>query len=157
MVRTLSGQKWRPLNFSVDLSEVKRIVISNLNLISSPAFEKRHFDALSVAGLLAQWQKSPNIAQILKFIYYEKATNFCQISIVVLYYVVMVKSTVDISRNIWPFSKYMNFTFFILVNYYFGFSKCEEDENAPFKNSFSPLCILKKVSKRDRPPVKSPN
>ena len=72
-------------------------------------------------------------------------------------YVVMVKSSVDISRNIWPFSKYMNFTFFILVNYYFGFSKCEEDENAPFKNSFSPLCILKKVSKRDRPPVKSPN
>jgi hypothetical protein len=56
------------LNFSVDLSEVKRIVISNLNLISSPAFEKRHFDALSVAGLLAQWQEFPNIVQMLNVI-----------------------------------------------------------------------------------------
>ena len=68
-----------------------------------------------------------------------------------------IKSKVEIPQNFWAFSEYMNFTFFILVTYYFGFSKCKEDENAPFKNCFSPLCILKKVSKRDRPPVKSPN
>ena len=45
----------------------------------------------------------------VKFIYSEKATNFCEISTVNLSYVVMVKSTVEISQNFVAFSEYMNF------------------------------------------------
>ena len=45
----------------------------------------------------------------LKFIYYEKATKFCEISTVDLSYVVTVKSTVEISQNCVAFSEYMNF------------------------------------------------
>ena len=47
---------------------------------------------------------------MIKFIYSEKATNFCQISTVYLSYVVTVKSTVEISQNFVAFSEYMNFT-----------------------------------------------
>ena len=46
----------------------------------------------------------------LKFIYSEKATNFCKNSTVDLSYVVTVKSTVEISQNSVAFSEYMNFT-----------------------------------------------
>ena len=45
----------------------------------------------------------------VKFIYSEKATNFCEISTVDLSYVVTVKSTVEISQNFVAFSEYMNF------------------------------------------------
>ena len=45
----------------------------------------------------------------IKFIYSEKATNFCEISTVDLSYVVTVKSTVEISQNFVAFSEYMNF------------------------------------------------
>ena len=45
---------------------------------------------------------------ILKFIYYfEKATNFCEISTVDLSYVITVKSMVEISQNFEAFSEYM--------------------------------------------------
>ena len=47
---------------------------------------------------------------MLKFIYSEKATNFCEISTVYLSYVVIVKSTVEISKIFVAFSEYMNFT-----------------------------------------------
>ena len=40
---------------------------------------------------------------------FEKATNFCEISIVDLSYVVTVKSTVEILQNFVAFSEYMNF------------------------------------------------
>ena len=53
----------------------------------------------------------------LKFIYSEKATNFCEISTVDLSYVVMVKSTVEISQNFVAFLEYMNFILRILVRY----------------------------------------
>ena len=46
----------------------------------------------------------------LKFIYSEKATNVCEISNLDLSYVVIVKSTVEISQNFVAFSEYMNFT-----------------------------------------------
>ena len=45
----------------------------------------------------------------LKFIYSEKATKFCEISTVDLFYVVPVKSTVEILQNFVVFSEYMNF------------------------------------------------
>ena len=47
----------------------------------------------------------------VKFIYSEKATKFCEISTVDLSYVVMVKSTVEISQNFEAFSEYMNFMY----------------------------------------------
>ena len=47
---------------------------------------------------------------VLKFIYSEKTTKFCEISTVDLSYVVPVKSTVEISQNFVAFSDYMNFT-----------------------------------------------
>ena len=45
----------------------------------------------------------------LKFIYSEKATKFCKISTLLLFYVVPVKSKVKISQNFVAFSEYMNF------------------------------------------------
>ena len=46
----------------------------------------------------------------LKFKYSEKVTNFYEISIVDLSYVVMVKSKAEILQNYVAFSEYMNFT-----------------------------------------------
>ena len=46
---------------------------------------------------------------ILKFIYSEKATKFCEISTVDLSYVVPVKSKMEILQNFVAFSEYMNF------------------------------------------------
>ena len=45
----------------------------------------------------------------LKFIYSEKATNFCEISTVDLSYVLTVKSMVEILQDFVAFSEYMNF------------------------------------------------
>ena len=46
---------------------------------------------------------------LLKFVYSEKATKFCEISTVDLSFVVTVKSTVEILQNFVAFSEYMNF------------------------------------------------
>jgi hypothetical protein len=54
---------------------------------------------------------------LIKFIYSEKATKFCEISNVDLSYVVMVKSTVENSQNFVAFSEKMNFTIGILDRY----------------------------------------
>ena len=48
---------------------------------------------------------------LLKFIYSEKATKFCEISTLLLSYVVPVKSKVEISQNFVVFSDYMNFMY----------------------------------------------
>ena len=50
-----------------------------------------------------------NLLIKLKFIYFEKATIFCEISTVDVSYVVTVKSTVEISQKFVAFSEYMNF------------------------------------------------
>ena len=47
---------------------------------------------------------------MVKFIYSEKATTFCEISTLLLSYVVPVKRKVEISQNVVAFSEYMNFT-----------------------------------------------
>ena len=47
---------------------------------------------------------------ILKFIYSKKPTKFCEISTLLLSYVVPVKSKVEISQNFVAFSECMNFT-----------------------------------------------
>ena len=45
----------------------------------------------------------------VKFIYSEKASTFCEISTLLLSYVVPVKIKVEISQNFVAFSEYMNF------------------------------------------------
>ena len=47
---------------------------------------------------------------MLKFIYSDKATKFCEISTLLLTYVVPVKSKVEISQNLVAFSENMNLT-----------------------------------------------
>ena len=49
--------------------------------------------------------------KIVKFIYSEKATKFCEISTLLLSYVVLVKCKVEISQNFVVFSEYMNFNY----------------------------------------------
>ena len=53
----------------------------------------------------------------LKFIYSEKATNFCKISTIDLTVTTYDKSTVEISQKFVAFSEYMNFTrmYFIVL------------------------------------------
>ena len=46
--------------------------------------------------------------ELLKFIYSEKATKFCEIFILLLSYVVPVKSKVKISQDYVAFSEYIN-------------------------------------------------
>ena len=46
---------------------------------------------------------------LIKFIFSEKATKFCEISTIDLSYVVPVKSTVEILQNFVVFSEYVNF------------------------------------------------
>ena len=48
---------------------------------------------------------------MLKFIYYEKATKFCEIFILLLTVCTVVKSKVKISQNFVACSEYMNFNF----------------------------------------------
>ena len=54
-------------------------------------------------------KKSTSYINIVKFIYYEKATKFCEISILLLSYVMPVRSKVEISQNFVAFSEYTNF------------------------------------------------
>ena len=51
-----------------------------------------------------------NFPSMIKFIFSEKATNFCEISTVDLSDVVKDKFTVEISQNFVAFSEYMNFS-----------------------------------------------
>ena len=46
---------------------------------------------------------------LLKFMYSKEATKFCEISTLLLSYVVPVKSKVDFSQNFVAFSEYINF------------------------------------------------
>ena len=48
--------------------------------------------------------------ELIKFIYSEKATIFCEISILLLSYVVLIKSKVEVSQTFVAFSEYTNFT-----------------------------------------------
>ena len=60
-----------------------------------------HFDLQLVSIVLN--------STFLKLIYSEKATKFCEIFTLLLFYVVPVKSKVKISQNFVAFSEYMNF------------------------------------------------
>ena len=62
------------------------------------------------------WPELPNFVKKLNFIYSWKTTKFCEISTLLLSFVVPVESKVVILQNFVAFSEYMNFTshFFIL-------------------------------------------
>ena len=51
-----------------------------------------------------------NVVLLLKFIYSEKATKFCEIFTLLLTVCTVVKSKVKIFQNLVAFSEYMNFT-----------------------------------------------
>ena len=71
-------------------------------------------DARNQWANLMSTSKRPFINDvILKFIYSEKATKFCEISTLFLSYAVPVKRKVDISQNIVAFSECMNFKYII--------------------------------------------
>ena len=57
---------------------------------------------------------------IVKFIYSEKVTNFCEIFALLLTGTTLDKSKVKISQNLVAFSKYMNFNYCISVNSFPG-------------------------------------
>ena len=52
-----------------------------------------------------------NFFQMLNFICFEKATNFCEIFTLLLTVCTVVKRKVKISQNFVAFSEYMNFTY----------------------------------------------
>ena len=60
---------------------------------------------------------------MLKFVYSGKATKFCEISTLLLSYVVPVTSKVKISQNFVAFSEYMNFNKKLLSNWYSSMKK----------------------------------
>ena len=53
--------------------------------------------------------QTQNIKVFVKFKYFEKATKFCEISTLLLSYVVPIKSKVEILKKFVTFSEYMNF------------------------------------------------
>ena len=55
------------------------------------------------------WTRHSTTYINLKFLYSEKATKFCKIFTLLLFYVVPVKSKVKISQNFVAFSEFMNF------------------------------------------------
>ena len=68
------------------------------------------FDCRARYVVKLEWNNILKTIVILKFIYFEKATNVCKISIVDLSYVVTVKSTVEILQDFVGLSEYMNFS-----------------------------------------------
>ena len=75
------------------VEQIEGLTDADYNLISARIFE---FD-------------DKRVSTIVKFIYSEKATNFCEISIVDLSFVVTVKSTMEILQNFVAISVYINF------------------------------------------------
>ena len=63
-------------------------------------------------------KKGENNYILVKFIYSEKATNFCEIFALLLSFVVPVKSKVKISQNFVAFSEYMNFKLGSFLSFY---------------------------------------
>ena len=75
-----------------------------------------HIDGVLSLPPLLSIPKNPDktlVLAVLKFIYSEKATQFCEISTLLLSYVVPVKSKVEISLNFVTFSEYTNFMNYI--------------------------------------------
>ena len=89
------------------------LVLEDDHTCKESFFPLHHFQ--SEANLCTIW---PNLFRILKSIYSEKATKFCEIFTLLLSYVVPVKSKMKILQNYVAFSEYMNFNdFFVSRNF----------------------------------------
>ena len=82
----------------------------------------------------------------IKVIYSEITTKFCEISTLLLSYVVPVKSKVEISQNFVAFSEYMNFIFHFLKmkkRCYNVMKKCAGSGHSGFLEHKSYSCLDK--------------
>ena len=61
------------------------------------------------AEYMGHAEMEPYVSIFVKFIYFKKATKFCEISTLLLSYVMPVKSKVGIFQNFVALSEYMNF------------------------------------------------
>ena len=98
------------INFNLLHTKVKRN-LAEFKPMCSDFFTVTLLHLSTQTLLMFEWSKieKTQMAVVLKFIYSEKATKFCNISTVDLSYVVTVKPTVEISQNFVAFSEYMNF------------------------------------------------
>ena len=79
----------------------------NVNNIQIPSFKKWNYAMSSLFNLhFVIWRERE---KIVKFIYSEKATKFCETSTLLMSYVVPVKSKVEISQKFVAFSEYISF------------------------------------------------
>ena len=78
--------------------------------------------------LIARSAPDFSLSLLLKFIYSEKATKFCEISTLLLSTVHADKNKVKISENFVAFSEYMNFIIHpfldVILTYYIPISQC---------------------------------
>ena len=90
-------------------------VLPLLKEVVEMLFQRGHVKLLYATETFAMGVNMPArtvvFDRLVKFIYlyYEKATKFCEIFTLLLSYVVPVKSKVKISQNFVAFSEYMNF------------------------------------------------
>ena len=66
-------------------------------------------------SLSCMYLQTQNIKVFVKFKYFEKATKFCEISTLLLSYLVSVRSKVEISQNFVAFTEYTNFNDIISI------------------------------------------
>ena len=103
---------WTPLNISPCTKDVGGL--------SGGLVEQ----GLRLAGFALDPENWPE-SSVLKFIYSEKATTFCEKFILLLSYVVSVKSKVKILKNFVAFSEYMNFNWsirqLVVLNFFLYF------------------------------------
>ena len=80
----------------------------------NPKYDERLFDELHDFYIKLFWthaeiQNNLRYYNLIKFIYSERATKFCEIAILYFSYLVPVKSKVEILQKFVAFSEYMNF------------------------------------------------
>ena len=115
---------WKDFLGYFNVLETRNLGIEKENHRSGGKFYKFKFSCQSPLSYIHNVQQNYLTFQawtgkffsvLLKFMYSENATKFCEIFISLLSYVVPVKSKVKISRNFVAFSEYMNFTLSIFI------------------------------------------
>ena len=96
-----------PVKSKVEISQIFVAFSEYMNFITQTFLHTFSIKWIYLIELRSFGQKY----KFSKFIYSEKATKFCEISTLLLSYVVPVKSKVEISQNFVAFSEYMNFTY----------------------------------------------
>ena len=110
------------------LDKVMSLLCVSLTIITG----QKIYLVVSFRRLIKHWCKLKNQQAklvVLKFIYSEKATKFCEIFTLLLTVCTVVKSKVKISQKFVAFFEYMNFTSWILK-----FRTIEYTQYGPIKN-----------------------